>query len=247
MRPGGNAGGRPSRSRRATAGRTWRVWPEPLRRALQEPRRPHPALEPPRSQGRREPRMPGCQRPPREQPRRRQHQQFERALDVRRPLRQQPRRARAARTHPPSPPRSGGRRRRQTPLHRQPRLRGVELGRGAVQHDRQVPELYLQQPLEPPAGVLELRQHAPHVRPVALVMAGDERLRCGLDPDRPSVARPRPSRMSRADRYAYASAPSGCTIAAISSEARSNSSSESTGVPSNGRSRVISSHERHPP
>ena len=27
-RPGGNAGRRPSRSRRATAGRTWRVWPE---------------------------------------------------------------------------------------------------------------------------------------------------------------------------------------------------------------------------
>ena len=35
-------------------------------------------------------------------------------------------------------------------------------------------------------------------------------------------------------------------IAAISSEARSNSSSESTGVPSKGRSRVISSHDRHP-
>ena len=37
------------------------------------------------------------------------------------------------------------------------------------------------------------------------------------------------------------------TIDAISSDARSNSSSESTGVPSNGRSRVISSQERHPP
>ena len=30
-------------------------------------------------------------------------------------------------------------------------------------------------------------------------------------------------------------------------DARSNSSSDSTGVPSKGRSRVISSHERHPP
>ena len=46
---------------------------------------------------------------------------------------------------------------------------------------------------------------------------------------------------------AYASAPSACTMEAISSDARSNSSSESTGVPSNGRSRVISSQERHPP
>ena len=46
---------------------------------------------------------------------------------------------------------------------------------------------------------------------------------------------------------AYAGAPLDSAIAAISSEARSNSSSESTGVPSNGRSRVISSHERHPP
>jgi hypothetical protein len=46
---------------------------------------------------------------------------------------------------------------------------------------------------------------------------------------------------------AYASAPSLSTIAEISSLARSNSSSESTGVPSNGRSRVISSQERQPP
>ena len=36
-------------------------------------------------------------------------------------------------------------------------------------------------------------------------------------------------------------------MAAISSEARSNSSSDSTGVPSKGNSRVISSHERQPP
>src|SRR6185503_18701720 len=35
-------------------------------------------------------------------------------------------------------------------------------------------------------------------------------------------------------------------IASISAAARSNSSSESTGVPSNGRSRWISSHERQP-
>jgi hypothetical protein len=37
------------------------------------------------------------------------------------------------------------------------------------------------------------------------------------------------------------------TMPAISSEARSNSSSERTGVPSNGSSRLISSHERQPP
>ena len=47
--------------------------------------------------------------------------------------------------------------------------------------------------------------------------------------------------------YAYAGAPLLAAMPAISSETRSNSSSDSTGVPSNGRSRVISSHERHPP
>ena len=41
--------------------------------------------------------------------------------------------------------------------------------------------------------------------------------------------------------------PSELTIPTISSDARSNSSSDSTGVPSNGSSRLISSHERQPP
>jgi hypothetical protein len=68
------------------------------------------------------------------------------------------------------------RRRRQPPLHRQPRLGGVELSRGAVQHDRQLPELDLEQPLEPLARVFELRQDALDIRRVAIVVARDERL-----------------------------------------------------------------------
>ena len=72
------------------------------------------------------------------------------------------------------------RRRGQPPLHRQPRLGGVELGRGAVQHHGLLPEVDLEQPLEPLAGVLELSQHAIGVGGVALVVSGDERLRRGL-------------------------------------------------------------------
>ena len=54
-------------------------------------------------------------------------------------------------------------------------------------------------------------------------------------------------RVGAGDRaHAYAATPLDSAIAAISSEARSNSSSDRTGVPSKGRSRVISSHERHP-
>ena len=50
----------------------------------------------------------------------------------------------------------------------------------------------------------------------------------------------------RSAGYAYAGAPLLAAMPAISSVTRSNSSSESTGVPSKGRSRVISSHERQP-
>jgi hypothetical protein len=51
-----------------------------------------------------------------------------------------------------------------------------------VQHHRQLADLDREPLLEPRARVLELRQHALRVVAVALVVAGDERLGCGLDP-----------------------------------------------------------------
>jgi len=45
-----------------------------------------------------------------------------------------------------------------------------------VQHHRQLAELDLEQPLEPLAPVLELREHAVDVRRVTLVVTRDEGL-----------------------------------------------------------------------
>jgi hypothetical protein len=70
-----------------------------------------------------------------------------------------------------------------------------------VQHHRELAQLDVEQPLEPPARVLELRQDALDVGRVAVVVTGDERLGCGLEPgNASSVAeerRPRPGGRGR--------------------------------------------------
>jgi hypothetical protein len=99
-----------------------------------------------------------------------------------------------------------------------------------VHDDGQLPDPGREALIETRARVLELREHALDVRRIALVVARDEGVRCGLEPGQ-----------------AYAGTPSELTIPVISSDARSNSSSDSTGVPSNGSSRLISSHDRQPP
>ena len=116
-------------------------------------------------------------RPPREQGGRREHQHLQGALDVGRALRQQPRRqhvqlALARPADDVAPRRRVG----HPSLERQPRLRRVELRVRPVEHHGQLPEPHLEQPLEPRAAVLELRQDAFDVRAVLLVVPGDEGL-----------------------------------------------------------------------
>jgi hypothetical protein len=68
-------------------------------------------------------------------------------------------------------------------LDREPRLGGVELRRRPVQHHRKLPELDGEQPLEPLARVLELRQDALDIRRIARVVARGEGLGLRLEPD----------------------------------------------------------------
>jgi hypothetical protein len=56
-----------------------------------------------------------------------------------------------------------------------------------VEHHVELAEIDLEQPLEPLTRVLELGQDAGGVGRVMLVVAGDERLGRGLQPDGPSL------------------------------------------------------------
>ncbi len=115
---------------------------EPLRRALGVPGVAQPAGHPPRPRRRREAGLAHRHRAAGEQPRGREHQHLERALDVGRALRQQPRREDVQLALPrPADDVAARRRGGQPPLQRQPRLRRVELGGRAVQHDRQLADL----------------------------------------------------------------------------------------------------------
>ena len=161
---------------------------QPLRGALHEPRVAHPAAQPERPERRRVPGVPLRDRMAGEQARRREHQHLQRALDVGGALGEQPRgeHVQLAGGRPADHVAPGGGR-GQPALQGDPGLRRVELGRRAVQHHRQLAHLHLEALLQPFARVLELGQHALGVRRVALVVARDEGLRCGLGPGHPVI------------------------------------------------------------
>src|ERR1019366_6678465 len=109
--------------------------------------------------------------------------------------------------------------------------------------DGQVADCLREGLVKPLARQLEGVQDAVGVIGVGRVVACTKRRRNRLDP-RHRICK----RGAGGARMVQTSTGRGAdAIPALSSDARSNSSSESTGVPSNGSSRVSSSHERQPP
>lgn len=110
-------------------------------------------------------------------------------------------------------------------------MRGVELRARPVEDDGDLVRDQRKAPGEALTGALEQLEDADDVVTVDRVVPRREVRRLGLLPGaQTSDGMLAPSQM-----------------AWMAAEAPANSSSLSTGVPSNGRSRVISSHERQPP
>ena len=175
---GREVGRRPSRSRRAIAGRTWRVCPEShcaapsTSHAQRAQRASRPARRGGGSFG-----WLGGDVAAREQRRRaRASASPASPRRSRRDGRAGAGRARGARAAGPADDVAPRRGRGQAARERQPRLRGVELGGRGVQDHRELPGRGVEALLQPRARELELREHARRVLLVALVVARDEGL-----------------------------------------------------------------------